>query len=489
MKFSKNLGLLFLVVIGFLFRYQGISQQLSYWNDESHTALMARNILWYGTTNPLWTITGIYQLALYYLTALAFKLGGITELAGRLPSVLAGTLLIAVVYWIAYQLFTCNRKAFIASFLVAFSQIQLAWSTQLRPYIWLELFTLVIVYYCYQSLKNRTRLIDKNLIISFFFTLIAALFHGTGLINLVLFGAIFSYKFIKLKKYHAISGIGFIIVLGLLLLSRSGVDLRDVLFNFDFNLLHYRIFITHRYWWLFLGASLGTIFLWKKKSELAIILSGSVLIIFAIVIFKVSSQYVRYSLPGFPLLYLLFSSGIVDLADLVKKKPSPFFQKTAFILLIVLSLAWPIKHSKIMLWPRYYYSINADMRENPIVDYKLAFTKIKDLIKNNPNTIVMDAWNDRVPWYLPGREFVFLKSEASRVGSGYGENLIGTIEQFEIEKIKYTSGVVIIEDWPSLTPPELQAHLRQTLKHEFDVQDLPYNENDHWGISVYSWGI
>ncbi|MBI4004876.1 hypothetical protein HY358_01935, partial [Candidatus Roizmanbacteria bacterium] len=47
----------------------------------------------------------------------------------------------------------------------------------------------------------------------------------------------------------------------------------------------------------------------------------------------------------------------------------------------------------------------------------------------------------------------------------------------------------LIENWESLTSPELQQHIQKTLKRELDVQNLPYNENDRWSITVFSWGM
>ena len=102
----------------------------------------------------------------------------------------------------------------------------------------------------------------------------------------------------------------------------------------------------------------------------------------------------------------------------------------------------------------------------------------------------MDAWNDRVPWYLPGQKYIFLfKDGAGKIDPVFGEKILGTIKEFEAEKKLYESGIVIVEDWESLMNEDIKEYVRKNLKFEFTVQDLPYNENDHWGISVYSWGI
>ena len=67
--------------------------------------------------------------------------------------------------------------------------------------------------------------------------------------------------------------------------------------------------------------------------------------------------------------------------------------------------------------------------------------------------------------------------------------MISTISEFNREKSKYPYGVVLVENWESQASPELQEYIRTTLKKEFDVNNLPYNEADKWSISVYSWNL
>src|SRR3989344_5337751 len=83
------------VMFGFWFRYEGIVKNLSFWNDEIHTAIFSRAILWQGApVTEIGASTGLYQSAFYYATAASFSLFGLTEFAGRLPSVLVGSLFI-----------------------------------------------------------------------------------------------------------------------------------------------------------------------------------------------------------------------------------------------------------------------------------------------------------------------------------------------------------------------------------------------------------
>lgn len=487
-KYTQYICILLILLIALLFRFVGISHNLSFWNDENHTALFSRGILNYG--KPVTSIgigSGIYQIALYYLTALFFKLFGISELIGRLPSVLIGAVLIYFIF-IFVNKHISRRSALISSILMGFSQIQLAWSTQLRPYIWLELLALSNVWILTNYLRNK-KIMSKYLFLSLLVGTISVLFHGTGLMNIAITLIVFMYKCAKNRNLKLLFGIPifFLIFILLLYFSLSGNlnSLISVISTFYFSPLHYRIFLTHNYWWLIIGSFFGTYFLYKKNKELALLLSGSILFIFVVAIFKINPNYVRYSLPAFPLMYILFAYGVDQLLSGFTKNNLLYWSLVALMFLFL------AKIGKVIFVPKPYYSINADVRENPIVDYKTAFSKISTLIKGKQNVIVMDAWNDRVPWYLPGQKYIFL-ADPKQFGNPdpvFGEEVMNSVNDFKDQEKKYSSGVVIVEDWESLTPEYLKEYIRKNLKFEFTVQDLPGNENDHWGISVYSWGI
>jgi len=488
MRTSIKIVLMCLVLI---FLIHQANSSTSFWNDENHSALMARGILQYGKpVTEIGKSNGFYQLGFYYLTAASFKLFGINEFAGRLPSMIAGLLLIISAYAIVKRVFS-QREALLAAFLVSFSQIQLAWATQLRPYIWLELFTLWAVYFGYRSLQNKKVVIERNFLTGVLFAVLAILFHGSGFLALALLGLIFLYKTHKTRQYFLLLGLLPVAIISYWVISHSGSGFLPLIFKFDFRVRHYAVFFIKNYLWLLAGAGVGSLFLWRKDTVKSMVLTLTPIIIFAIAIFKLNSQYVRYSLPAMPFLYILFAHGIISLYDTYAHKKHKRLKKiaVAFALFIVFLLP-PILRGKIILIPQKYYSINADVRENPLVDYKYAFGRIEKMIAGKSDLILMDAWNDRIPWYLPHHKFIFLvRNGKGDIDPVYGEKLIGTIPQFEQEKSRYKRGVVIVENWESMTPPELQDHIRKTLKHEFDAGPIPGNEWDKWSISIYSWGL
>ena len=476
-----------LFLLGLFFRLQNISHEASYWNDESHVAVYGRAITETGKAiDPTGYSTGIYQVALYYLTALSFFIFGMTEFAGRLPSALTGALLIPFIYFVTKKLIG-SREGVVASFLMTFSQMQLAWSTQLRPYIYMELFTLLVIFLVYKYLDNKS-ILNKFLILSFFVSLISLLFHGTGIYNVVILGSAFLYKIIKFKKWRYIAVLIIAGSLTLYLISLTPFFNSNLLLKFNTYFVHYRVFLTHNYLWLIAGSLIGFIYLYlKQKRKLAFLLGLSVAFIILFSLLKVHDRYVRYSITAFPLLYILYSIGVVGIfKEVFNQKIS--FLKTILLSLIVIFLGFylPIKDEKIILTPKKYYSLNADMRENPIVNYKSAFSKIRKLIQRKEKTIFIgDAWYDRILWYLPYVENYYWLM----VSDSKDERFINKISYFQEIKSQYDAGIVIVENWESMTPPELQEHIRKTLKYEFTQGTVPGNEKDLWSISVYSWGL
>lgn len=470
------------IVLGGFMRIVGIGDQVSYWNDESHVALYARAIV--ETGQPIDATgysTGLYQMALYYITAFSFSLFGVNEFAGRLPSVLAGIALIPIMYFVIKHIIG-TREALVGSFLMAFAQMQLVWSTQLRPYIWLELFTVLTIYWTYLSLHKKT-IFDKYLNWSIALGIFSFLFHATGILNFLFIGSVFLYKVWFQKKYQY-----FYFIIPLILVFAIAVYFTpfltaSFLLRFNTYFYHYIVFLGYHYWWLGSIAAIGAFSLWKaNKKELTVMLTFGAIAIILIAIIKIHARYVRYSITAFPLIYILFSVGITYIADMISKRLKSNSTLSMLIVFIVV-MSYPIYREKILIQPRTYYALNGDMRENPIVNYKLAFQKINNLTNGDKTIIVGDAWYDRVLWYLPGQKYVLLINAPDHLPEA------STIEEFEQMKDENPKGIMIVENWQSLTPPELQDYMRKTLMHEFDVVTVPGNEDDPWSISVYSWGL
>ena len=111
----------------------------SLWMDEAITAEAAKGVLAHGV--PILPSDEPYHRGLLntYLVAASFKLFGVTELAGRLPSVLFGTATVLTVYWLGTAI-GGRRVGLIAATIMTFSTLDIAWSRQARMYAQLEFF-------------------------------------------------------------------------------------------------------------------------------------------------------------------------------------------------------------------------------------------------------------------------------------------------------------------------------------------------------------
>ena len=482
-RFLPHLLIVLCTLFGFYLRYSGITHEASYWNDESHAATYARAIVQTGKpVDATGYNTGLYQIGLYCVTAVSFWLLGITEYAGRLPSVLIGTLLIPLVFYAARRM-VGTGAALIAAGLLTVSQMQLAWSTQLRPYIWMEAFTLITVFLCYQSLKDKKPILNWYLVWGCVITGVSFLFHGTGLFNGLFVALVFLYRVIREKKYVYLWILipAALLTVGALSLTPFLWHMLDTLFSFSTSTTHYSVFLRHHYGWLLVGAVLGSVMIWKTNRYLCVLLSTGAIGIIALALFKVNDRYVRYSITAFPLLYLLLGAGVIGLVDHLVKGAAK--RHIGYAVLLGVLLILPISKGKLVFRPQIYYSINADMRENPIVDYKTAFQKIKLLANGDKNVVIFDAIFDRVLWYMPGQRYILLYDVGPVLPHA------STIAEFEKYKSQIKSGIVIVENWPSGTSPEVQEHIRKTLKYEFETNTVKGNENDPWNINVYSWGL
>jgi len=133
-----------------------------FWQDEAETACLARNVLKYGVPraydgvniisqeqgqeydqNFLWRWSPWLQI---YVTAAAFRLGGLTTYAGRLPFALLGLACIILVYQLVRHNFGDRPWALISAALLTSSVPFLLYARQCRYYSLGALLTLISLY-------------------------------------------------------------------------------------------------------------------------------------------------------------------------------------------------------------------------------------------------------------------------------------------------------------------------------------------------------
>jgi hypothetical protein len=133
-----------------------------FWQDEAETAGLAKNVLKYGVPrafdgvniisqeqgreydqNFLWRWSPWLQI---YVAAAAFKIGGITTYAGRLPFAIMGLACIFLVYYVVKHNFGNHAWALISAALLTFSVPFLLYARQCRYYSLGALLTMLSLY-------------------------------------------------------------------------------------------------------------------------------------------------------------------------------------------------------------------------------------------------------------------------------------------------------------------------------------------------------
>ena len=152
--------ILILALGAFLLLFQ--LDQRPFWQDEAETACLAKNVLKFGVPrayngvniisqeqgheydeNFLWRWSPWLQI---YVTAAAFRLGGLTTYAGRLPFAVLGLVCIFLVYYVVYHNFGNRTWALWSAALLTCSVIFLLFARQCRYYSLGAFLTLASLY-------------------------------------------------------------------------------------------------------------------------------------------------------------------------------------------------------------------------------------------------------------------------------------------------------------------------------------------------------
>lgn len=499
--FKKNiftLAVLALLLVGFTLRIYGLQQNYSFWTDEASTARFALGVVKTGIPKSL--VTGYVMDAYYttdYLTGLSFLIFGPNEMAARLPEVVFGTILIAVVYLFGKKLF--NREIGLGGALfTTFSFIQIAWSRQARGYTILEVFFVLSLYWLYRFYEDKK---ISSAVILFFSVWLTILTHTLGL---VLVPIIFVFWLIQgnIKKIFSdrrtYLAIIFISVIFLILpISRKIIEflfsykISDILQGKTFLAYYHSLFWRQYPLFSFLGF-LGFLYLFLKKEKAQTgLLFCSILLYLTMISFFLHVPFEKYSLVIFPLLFTIASFTLFKISKtLFPEKQFSHLIYFALVLFIILN------GNKFSFKPRQFYSLNFDMREIPEIDYKkiYALVKEKSAKVNSQNVAVIDIDEDIPAWYLgengnyfnprndiPGEE------KTKSVGAVYIRNLDELAGVYK----KFPYGFVfLIEHNFRFYPEGMVDWVRKNLVLEKKESFASFSPDwNYWPVELYSWGF
>lgn len=463
-----------IVFAGFIFRLYGILGNYSFWQDEAFVASHAREIL-LGKKAIFEGLSQYWYQALHLVVVMIFlKLFSFSEFAARLPSVFFGSAGIVAAYLLGTKL---SNKAggILAAFIYAFSQINLANSTQAKPYPALQTLLLFLLYFILTlDDKNKKKALYHLLII--FLCLSASLFH--------ILGTLFLLPYVS---YLLIKRVGKLTLFLLTILFFVLIYFRSELFPFN-HLTYFRELFWKNYAFITLPAIFGFLATLKEKRNFS---TGIFLMIFIysyLWIFKYNTHNVRYVLPLFGLVFVYFSVFFAKVGDILFHKKS--FLVCLFVIILLFSGGY-----RIIRKPQAYYNPNIDLYGDvQIADYKTVFKLIQQRFPNLSSIAIFTDWSDAQRWYLPqkGVDAYFLKGSFSNKPEPHILDKVmiyGNLKQFLKQKAKYKKGLLIVEDWESLLPEDIKQYAKKNMELEFRVEGLPQARGDNWPLEVYSWGV
>ena len=497
-KILPYMLLFFIVFVGFIFRLKGIQDNHSFWADEAYTSSIARDFIAGKIGFGEAAKAAMYQPLNIFIITFSFSIFGFTEFAARLPSVLFGTAGIFFAFLLGRRLSNI-WGGLLGSFLMAFSQLNLANSTQAKPYIAIQALSLLICFLL-SNLNNKRISLHLPAAIG----LLASFMNTIGVLIFIPYIVIIiaSHKqTIKslLKSYWLIPL--FTAFLFLFFLERHFI-IRMLTYSpsgnflFPFNHLTYlKALLFKQYFFFVFFAFASFIFLIKKQRAYSIGILFYILFYLYFWTFKHYTHNIRYLVPLFGLFFVLFSVFWAKVGERLKnflpiKSGFNFKWLIPFFIIVVFA----ISQHKIVLKPMNYYSPNTDFYGDvQIADYKTVFKRIGEELSKYKTIVIFNDVGDAQRWYLKKQAHAYFIK-------GFGNNepikndvdgiiTYKTLGQFLAEKSKYPKGLLIVEDWDSFLPEDIKQYAKKNMKREFRVENLPQAKNDPWPLAVYSWGM
>jgi 4-amino-4-deoxy-L-arabinose transferase-like glycosyltransferase len=265
--------------------------------------------------------TGDYIRAFPYtwLVAQSFKLFGISEWAGRLPSVFFGLLLLPLIFWLSLKISKNKAVALMSLFAVVFENT-LIWSSRTcRMYSMFVFFAVLTTYLIYKGLEGKNNKLNFYYLISGGILLIFSYALHEAVLLLGLGFLLYFIINIKQKKYQVLSALSLLILLTFFIFNFFVIQLTTndfftlrtdpnfIYFSYPFNQWHVGAVIS----WLVMILGL---FLWSKRENIKIYYySLFVPIIIFFVFFAARYPAKKYILFLIPFIFILYSDSLYSL--------------------------------------------------------------------------------------------------------------------------------------------------------------------------------
>lgn len=216
------IGIIVLAAVLRLYRLNEIPPGVN--RDEASIGYTAYSLMMTGKDEygKVWPLSfesfGDWKLPLYIYTTIPFvKIFGLSELAVRLPSALAGIASVAALYYLAKILFVSESIALLSAFVLAVMPWHIHISRVESEAIMAVLFTILGSLMFLKALKNTS--LKQLLLSSVFFAATYWTYHGTHVsTTLLVFGMALIYwkDMIKIPRWWVAAGVGTLFVAGIL---------------------------------------------------------------------------------------------------------------------------------------------------------------------------------------------------------------------------------------------------------------------------------
>ncbi|MCQ6961811.1 ArnT family glycosyltransferase [Methanolobus chelungpuianus] len=446
LQFIKdNIILLLILSFGLFLRIYDLGHE-SFWFDETISSIAAISMIENGI--PVFPSGLFYSRAILntFFIAVSFSFLGVSEFAGRLPSVILGTLTILLVYYMGSR-WGNKRVGLLAAILVAFSVWEIAWSRQARMYQQLQFFYLLSLYLFYEYVNHRNKKHLGLLIASFAATILS---HVFGYVLIGVFLVFIAAYFLKEKHYN-VPGKKSVLYIALVLVLLLGLAYnRGVISNVVQTQVNYYdeyiYFLKGNLGFALFFAVPGATVLLSRDWSKGLLLTMSFIIPFYVIFFHVllfATRYLYFVIPAMLVLVAYFLDFVINhTSEMASRKCSRLFSygdrqypcskvrpivcSITMIFLIVLMYLSPA----FTFMPKEAYDLGPNA---PRSDFRKAYSYVDSNMQ--PGDVVVSAWTAPAQFYL-GKNDYWLAF-----------NVMGTgMEPFTVENAtrdKYSNSIVI----------------------------------------------
>ncbi len=444
---SRKIIIIFFLIIvsySFVLRVWDLGHS-SLWIDESFTINSSFAILERGV--PILDSGELYKTGILYnyLGAGLIKTFGLDPFSpwqARLPSVIFGVLSVLLTYILSARIFSKNT-GIIASFIIAFSYWEIAWSRQARGYVALQFFLILSFYFLWQWLVKKEK---KFLFLLLFSLLFSFLSHQIGVVFIPAFfliAILFPKKRISLKDFLTITFVfGVFSLVYFFLFGFPEI-------NFYRHIPHYNRFIRSEYL-IFIKGALLAVFLGIFNKDRKAVFSLFFIIISSYLIIGhfVFLIHYRYLFPIFPFLIILSSYAPVRFFEIIQKILK--IKNPLFTLIPSLALVLFFSFSHLTFIPKNNYILEYG---SPQPNFKEAYGIIKENWKEgdiiiSPYTPLNKIYLNEKGFWLPicliGRKEEMWQRTIERKDYYLDSPVISSEKEF-LKIINSNSGYIVID--------------------------------------------